>query len=160
MAAESETLKIAVVHGPNLNLLGQREPDVYGRATLAELNAELTALAGSIDVAITTFQGNGEGEIIDHIHRSAREVDGFLINPGAYTHTSIALRDALIGVERPFVEVHLSNVHAREPFRRHSYLSDRAAGVVVGFGVDSYFLGLRGLVGFLQRHARPDGRDT
>lgn len=151
MAPESETLRIGVVHGPNLNLLGQREPDVYGRATLADLNEELATFGRELGVELTVFQANGEGALIDHIHARAAEVDAFLINAGAYTHTSIALRDALIGVERPFVEVHISNVHARERYRHRSYLADRAAGVVVGFGFDSYFLGLRGLVGFLQR---------
>jgi 3-dehydroquinate dehydratase II len=160
VAEKPEALRIAVVHGPNLNLLGKREPEVYGRATLAELNAELTRLAATLGATVTDFQANGEGELVDHIQRSAASTDGFLINAGAYTHTSVALRDALLGVERPFVEVHLSNLHAREPFRHHSYLSDRAVGVVVGFGPDSYFLGLRGLVGFLQRHVRSDGRDT
>src|SRR5690554_3919822 len=147
MATESETLRIAVVHGPNLNLLGQREPDIYGRATLADLDEELEVLGRTLGAEVGAFQSNAEGALIDHIHTSAAEVDGFLINAGAYTHTSIALRDALVGVGKPYVEVHISNVHARENFRRHSYLADRAAGVVVGFGFDSYFLGLRGLVG-------------
>jgi len=119
---------------------------------------ELTRLGSSLGATVTAFHSNGEGELIDHIQRVAPTTDGFLVNAGAYTHTSIALRDALLGVNRPYVEVHLSNVHAREPFRHHSYLSDRAAGVVVGFGPDSYFLGLRGLVGFLQRQrASADG---
>ena len=144
-------MRIGVVHGPNLNLLGQREPDLYGRETLADLDEGLRGLGGELGVEVSVFQANGEGALIDHIHTRAADVDGFLINAGAYTHTSIALRDALIGVERPFVEVHISNVHARERYRHHSYLADRAVGVVVGFGFDSYFLGLRGLVGFLQR---------
>lgn len=160
MAAESEALIIGVVHGPNLNLLGQREPGLYGRETLAEIDAELMRLGESLSVRVECHQANGEGELVDHVHRSAAHVDGFLVNAGAYTHTSIALRDALLGVGRPFVEVHLSNVYARESFRRHSYLSDRAAGLVVGFGPESYFLGLRGLVGVLQRQgprgARPE----
>jgi 3-dehydroquinate dehydratase II len=160
VAAQPETLRIAVVHGPNLNLLGQREPEVYGRATLPELDSELVRLGESLGVSVTSYQANGEGQLIDHIQRAAPSTDGFLVNAGGYTHTSVALRDALIGVSRPFVEVHLSNLHAREPFRHHSYLSDRAAGVVVGFGPDSYFLGLRGLVGFLQRHVRSDSSDT
>jgi 3-dehydroquinate dehydratase II len=152
VAAQPETLRIAVVNGPNLNLLGQREPDVYGRATLSELVEELARLGVSLGASVTAFQANGEGQLVDHIQQIAPTTDGFLVNAGAYTHTSIALRDALLGVNRPYVEVHLSNLHAREGFRQHSYLSDRAAGVVVGFGPDSYFLGLRGLVGFLQRH--------
>lgn len=148
-------MKIAIVHGPNLNLLGQREPEVYGRATLAELDRNIEELAEQLGVAVHCYQANGEGALIDHVQAIASQVDGYLVNAGAYTHTSIALRDALVGVARPFVEVHLSNVHARESFRHHSYLSDIAVGVVVGFGMESYFLGLRGLVGFLQRHEPP-----
>ena len=144
-------MKIGVVHGPNLNLLGKREPDLYGRETLEELDEAIVELGRTLSASVTCFQGNGEGDLVDHLQRTAPEVEGFIINAGAYTHTSIAIRDALLGVEKPFVEVHLSNVHAREPFRHHSYLSDRAVGVVVGFGRDSYFLGLRGLVDFLHR---------
>ncbi|MEX2571057.1 MAG: type II 3-dehydroquinate dehydratase [Gemmatimonadota bacterium] len=144
-------MRVAVVHGPNLNLLGQREPDLYGRATLADLDAEIARLGESLGVQVSAHQANGEGQLVDLVQQLAGEVDGFLVNAGAYTHTSIALRDALLAVERPFVEVHLSNVHARESFRQRSFLSDKAVGVVVGFGSDSYFLGLRGLVGFLQQ---------
>ncbi|HEX6926066.1 MAG TPA: type II 3-dehydroquinate dehydratase [Longimicrobiaceae bacterium] len=144
---------IAVLHGPNLNLLGQREPSIYGADTLAEVDARLVSLGSELGVQVKHFQANGEGTLIDYVHALAGEVDGFLVNAGAYTHTSIALRDALVGVARPYVEVHLSNVHAREPFRHHSYLSDRAVGVVAGFGVESYLLGLRGLVGYLRRIA-------
>lgn len=139
-------MKVAVVHGPNLRLLGRREPEVYGSDTLADLNLMLSTLAAELDVELQIFQSNHEGELVDYIDDASREVDGFLINPGAFTHTSIALRDALTGVNRPFVEVHLSNTAGRERFRRHSYLSGVAAGVVYGFGVQSYLLGLRGLV--------------
>lgn len=139
-------MKVAVVHGPNLRLLGRREPEVYGSDTLAEVNLMLSTLAAELDVELQIFQSNHEGELVDYIDDASREVDGFLINPGAFTHTSIALRDALTGVNRPFVEVHLSNTAGRERFRRHSYLSGVAAGVVYGFGVQSYLLGLRGLV--------------
>jgi len=139
-------VKIAVIHGPNLVLLGRREPEVYGHETLADVDRALIDLAGDLGIEVETFQSNHEGEILDFIHRRASAVDGFLVNPGALTHTSIALRDALLGVSLPFVEVHISNTHAREPFRRHSYLSDVAAGVVSGFGVPGYLLGLRGLV--------------
>jgi len=149
MASEPETLRIAVVHGPNLNLLGQREPEVYGTSTLADLDRALVELGEALGAQVISFQSNREGELVNHIQQTTPEVDGFLVNAGAYTHTSIALRDALLGVGRPYVEVHLSNVHAREPFRHTSYLSDRAVGVVVGFGSDSYLLGLRGLVSFL-----------
>lgn len=147
-------MRVAVVHGPNLNLLGQREPSVYGVETLAEVDRSLGALADELAVEVESFQANGEGEIVDFVQTAAGRVDGFLVNAGAYTHTSIALRDALVGVARPYVEVHLSNVHAREPFRHHSYLSDRAVGVVAGFGAESYLLGLRGIVSHLRRPAR------
>jgi 3-dehydroquinate dehydratase-2 len=153
MAAKSETLRIAVVHGPNLNLLGQREPDLYGRDTLADVDRAVAALGPDLGAETTSFQSNVEGELVGHVQAVAPEVHGFIVNAGAYTHTSIALRDALIGVGRPFVEVHLSNVHAREPFRHRSYLADRAVGVVAGFGATSYLLALRGLVAYLRRAA-------
>lgn len=143
-------MRVGVIHGPNLRLLGRREPEVYGTASLSDVNAALDDLAGRLDVEIETFQSNHEGEILDHVEDAAGRVDGFVINPGALTHTSVALRDALTGVDRPFVEVHLSNTSAREPFRHHSYLSGVAAGVVYGFGVESYLLGLRGLVARLR----------
>jgi len=138
-------VKIAVIHGPNLRLLGQREPEVYGTDTLDDVNAKLTAAAQELGVQLETFQSNHEGEILDFVADAAQRVDGFLINPGALTHTSIALLDAFLGVQRPFVEVHLSNLARREAFRHHSYLSGAASGVVYGFGVHSYLLGLRGL---------------
>lgn len=139
-------MKIALVHGPNLRLLGRREPEVYGTDTLDDVNSRVVALAAELGAEVEVFQSNHEGELVDFIDEASGRVDGFLINPGAFTHTSIALRDALVGVERPFVEVHLSNTHGREAFRRHSYLSGVAAGVVFGFGLQSYLLGLRGLV--------------
>jgi 3-dehydroquinate dehydratase-2 len=154
MAAQPETLKIAVLHGPNLNLLGRREPEVYGATTLGEVDASLERLGRELGAEVRCFQANGEGALVDHVHVAGVEVDGFLVNAGAYTHTSVALRDALLGVGRPFVEVHLSNVHAREPFRHHSFLADRAVGVVAGFGADSYLLGLRALVSHLR--GRPE----
>jgi 3-dehydroquinate dehydratase II len=144
-------VRIAVVHGPNLNLLGQREPEVYGRTTLAEVDRALAELGTELEAEVSSFQSNGEGALVDHVQRTGPGVEGFLVNAGAYTHTSIALRDALLGAGRPFVEVHLSNVFAREAFRHHSYLADRALGVVVGFGVDSYLLALRALVAHLRR---------
>lgn len=127
-------------------MLGTREPEVYGTATLADIDEAMTVLAGELGVEIETFQSNHEGELLDYIEDAGVRVSGFLINPGALTHTSIALRDALTGVGRPFVEVHLSNTASRESFRHHSYLSGVAAGVVYGFGVQSYLLGLQGLV--------------
>ena len=142
-------MRIGVVHGPNLRLLGSREPTVYGTASLEDVNRDLAALATELGVELEVFQSNHEGELLDHLEDAAPRVDGFLVNPGGLTHTSICLRDGLVGVGRPFVEVHLSNVHARERFRRHSYLSPVAAGVVAGFGVHSYLLGLRAIIGHL-----------
>lgn len=135
--------KILVLHGPNLNLLGVREPEVYGRDTLGDIDAFLLQRAQAAGQELETFQSNAEHALIDRIHQA--RLDGtaiILINPGAFTHTSIALRDALAGVAIPFIELHLSNVHAREEFRRHSYLSDIAVGVICGFGPDSYRLAL------------------
>lgn len=144
-------MRVAVVHGPNLNLLGSREPEVYGRGTLADVNSALVSLAGHLEAEVEFFHSNHEGALVDHVQEAAARVDGFVVNAGAYTHTSVALRDALVGVARPFVEVHLSNVFTREGFRHHSYLADRALGVVSGFGMDSYLLALRALVGHLGR---------
>lgn len=144
-------MKILVINGPNLNLLGQREPGVYGAETLDAVLARLTALAIELGVHLETFQSNHEGALIDRLHAAMGEVDGVLINPGAYTHTSIALRDAFLATRLPFVEVHLSNVYAREAFRHKSLLADLARGQVMGFGPDSYMLGLRGLVDGLRR---------
>ena len=136
-----------VIHGPNLNLLGRREPEVYGTATLADVDAAIESLAGELGIRVVTFQGNGEGALVEAIQRAADGgAVGILINPAAYTHTSIALRDALLAVGLPAVEVHLSNVASREGFRHRSMIADVASGVVSGFGVDSYLLGLRGLV--------------
>ncbi len=148
-------MRIAAVHGPNLNLLGRREPEVYGRATLADVDAALAALAAELGAQVESRQSNHEGELVSFVQEAAERVDGFVVNAGAYTHTSIALRDALVGVARPYVEVHISNVYAREPFRHHSYLADRAVGVVCGFGVDSYLLGLRGLIEHLRGKRSP-----
>jgi 3-dehydroquinate dehydratase-2 len=135
--------KLLVLHGPNLNLLGLREPAVYGRTTLAEIDSDLAGIAQASGHELSSFQSNAEGALIDRVHAAARDGTAFIvINPGALTHTSIALRDALAAVAIPFIEVHLSNVHAREPFRRHSYLADLAVGVIGGFGADSYRLGL------------------
>jgi 3-dehydroquinate dehydratase-2 len=153
VAAEPEEVKIGVVHGPNLNLLGKREPEVYGRHTLAEIDQELAAAARKLNLELETFQSNVEGELIDFIQQAADSVAGYVVNAGAYTHTSVALRDALVGVGRPFVEVHLSNLHAREAFRRRSLLAPKAVGAIMGFGVESYILGLHGLVSHLKRAA-------
>jgi 3-dehydroquinate dehydratase II len=146
-------VKIAVVNGPNLNLLGLREPEIYGSATLAEIEDRVRSLAVELDAEVDWFQSNAEGAIIDYIQEAGRRVDGFIINAAGLTHTSVALRDALLGMGLPFAEVHLSNPAAREEFRHGSLLSDVAAGVVVGFGADSYVLGLRGLVARLKTSA-------
>ena len=137
-------MRIGVLHGPNLNLLGSREPHVYGTATLQEIDARLHRLARELGVDLDSFQSNVEGALIDWVQAHAG-ADGFLVNAGGYTHSSVALLDALVGAGKPFVEVHLSNVYARESFRHQSLLSARAVGVVVGFGPDSYLLALRGL---------------
>lgn len=146
-------MNVEVIHGPNLNLLGRREPAIYGRATLAEIDAEMERLGGELGVAVRTFQSNHEGALVDRVQQAAQTADGFVINAGAYTHTSIALADALAGVARPYVEVHLSNVFSRERFRHRSYLAAGALGVISGFGVDSYRLGLRALVEHLKGSA-------
>ena len=143
-------VKILVLHGPNLNLFGRREPHIYGTTTLAQINEKLTVLAGELGVAVETFQSNHEGALVDFVQQAAPRVDGFVVNAGAYTHTSIALRDALAGVARPYVEVHISNVFARERFRHRSFLAAGAVGIVSGFGVNSYRLGLRALIEFLR----------
>lgn len=134
---------VLVIHGPNLNLLGQREPGVYGATTLAEINSELVRLGAELGVRVETFQSNHEGAIIDALHAARGVYSAILINPGAYTHYSIAIRDAIAAVEIPTVEVHLSNVHKREEFRHRSVIAPVAAGQITGFGVDSYYLGLR-----------------
>ena len=135
--------KILVIHGPNLNLLGSREPDVYGKESLATINQSLSTAASSHEIDLDTFQSNLEGEIVGRIQQAANDQCEFiLINPAAYTHTSVAIRDAFLAVKIPFIELHLSNVHRREEFRTHSYLSDIAVGVICGFGKQSYLLAL------------------
>ncbi|MEE2663519.1 MAG: type II 3-dehydroquinate dehydratase [Myxococcota bacterium] len=141
---------VLVLHGPNLNLLGVREPEVYGATTLAEIDAGLAAQATDAGCELSSFQSNHEGELIDRIHAARDDADGLLINPGGLTHTSVSLRDALAGVGLPVVEVHLSNVFARESFRHHSHVSGVAVGVISGFGVSSYRLGLQALLQHIQ----------
>jgi 3-dehydroquinate dehydratase-2 len=133
------------LHGPNLNLLGTREKDVYGTVTLAEIDQALQALAAELGVQVELMQSNHEGEIVSAIHGAMGRCDGLLINPGAYTHTSVAIRDAVAGAGLPCVEVHLSNIHAREEFRQHSFIAPVAKGQITGFGKQSYLLGLRAL---------------
>ena len=142
--------KLLVLHGPNLNLLGTREPEVYGSTTLADVEAGLRAQGEALGVEVLCFQSNHEGAIVDRIHAARTEGVGWiLINAGAYTHTSVAIRDSLAGVAIPFVEVHISNVHKREAFRHHSYLSDIAEAVMVGFGTQGYGLALQFVAGRL-----------
>lgn len=135
--------KVLVLHGPNLNLLGTREPQTYGHTTLADINEALAKRAAAAGIGLDTFQSNHEGALVDRIHAARGEgVDFVVINPAAFTHTSVAVRDALAGVAIPFVEVHLSNVHRREPFRHHSYFSDQAIGVICGLGWQGYLMAL------------------
>jgi 3-dehydroquinate dehydratase-2 len=144
--------KILVLHGPNLNLLGTREPDVYGRATLAEIDADLAERAKAAGHALATYQSNAEHELIDRVQHARSDGTAFIvINPGGFTHTSVALRDALAAVAIPFIEVHLSNIHAREAFRRHSYFSDAAVGVICGLGPIGYGLALAAAIERLDR---------
>ena len=139
-------MRIAIIHGPNLRLLGQREPEVYGTETLGDINQAAEALGKELGVEVEFFQSNSEGEILDFLEEASGRVDGFLVNPGGLTHTSVALRDGLVSVAKPFVELHLSNTAGRERFRRHSFLAPVAVGVVLGFGSQSYLLAFRGLV--------------
>lgn len=147
-------MKILIIHGPNLNMLGKREPSIYGASTLQEINRLLKEEAKGLGVKTDVFQSNSEGEIVGRIQDAMKKSDGILINPGAYTHTSIAIRDAILSAGLPAVEVHLSNIYKREDFRQKSYISGVSVGVVSGFGADSYILGLRGLVNHLR------GRDS
>lgn len=146
--------KLLVLHGPNLNLLGVREPDIYGRETLADINNQLAQRAQAAGHELAWYQSNAEHELIGRIHQARDEQVAFiLINPGAFTHTSVALRDALAAVGIPFIELHMSNVHARESFRHHSYLSDLAVGVICGFGSTSYRLALDAALNRLEKQA-------
>ena len=148
----SKNSSILVVQGPNLNLLGTREPEVYGKTTLEDIHQKLGQLAKSHSVNLDTYQSNHEGELIDRIQRAKQEgIDFIIINPGAFTHTSVALRDVLAGVAIPFIEVHLSNIHQREEFRKHSYLSDIATGVICGLGALGYELAMTAAIAHIQK---------
>lgn len=151
-------MRVAVLSGPNLGSLGRREPALYGRSTLGEIEARLQEVASELGVGLDTYQSNAEGALIDYIEEATDRVDAFVVNAGGLTHTSVSLRDALTGSGKPFVEVHITNPASREPFRHVSLLSDRAVGVIAGFGADSYVLGLRGLVARLSADAPPAAR--
>ena len=140
-------MKILVIHGPNLNLLGKREPDIYGSVTLDDINDRLAALAGELGVEVSFYQSNHEGELVQKIQDAMGVYQAIVINPGAYTHTSVALRDAIASTGIPTVEAHISNIYRREEFRKHSYISGVAIGQITGFGADSYLLALRAAVG-------------
>ncbi len=147
------THKILILHGPNLNLLGTREPEVYGALTLADIDEKLLALGQTLGVAVQSFQANSEGALIDTLHEARAWASGVVFNPGGYTHTSVALRDAVAAIDLPVVEVHLSNVHARESFRRHSYIAPVCVGGITGLGWRSYTLALRYLADMLAESA-------
>ena len=146
--------QILVVHGPNLNLLGQREPKIYGSATMEEINQRLSDMAHELGVQVGAVQSNSEGELIDYLQQAPEKVHGVVLNAGAYTHTSIALRDAIGAIDIPVIEVHLSNIHARESFRQQSMIAAVCIGQICGFGADSYILGLWAMARYLQaQHA-------
>ena len=139
-------MNILLINGPNLNLLGTREPEIYGNKTLKDIEQDLMEAAESKSILLECFQSNHEGEIVDKIHDSVNKIQGILINAGAFTHTSISIRDALIGSKIPFVELHISNIFSREDFRKESFLTDKAVGIISGFGISSYYLALDGII--------------
>ena len=141
--------KILVIHGPNLNMLGRREPDQYGSRTLKEINQELKAKAAELGVRLSDYQSNHEGDIVECIQKAAGQVDGLIINPAAFTHTSVAIRDALLLLDAPILEVHISNIYKREAFRHHSYVADIATGQISGLGPIGYLLALEAMVGLI-----------
>lgn len=149
MTAPAPSKPVLVIHGPNLNMLGTREPEVYGTTSLADIDGELQQLGTALNLEVTTFQSNTEGAIVDKIQSLADQVCGIIINPAAYTHTSVAIRDALLLVKGPIIEVHLSNIHKRETFRRHSYMADVVTGQIMGLGAQGYILALHGLANLL-----------
>ena len=141
--------RVLVIHGPNLNLLGQREPDIYGHETLEEINNQLSEQGRGLGIDVHSFQSNHEGEIVDRIQQAMGSCDGIVINPAAYTHTSVAIRDALAMLDIPIIEIHLSNIHKREPFRHQSMIADIAAARIAGFGSNGYRLALEGMAAML-----------
>ena len=144
-------MDILLINGPNLNLLGSREPEIYGNQTLDQLEKELMQIAKKNEIKLECFQSNHEGKIVDKIQASFGNVNGILINAGALTHTSVALRDALVGTNIPFIELHISNIFNREGFRKESFLTDKAIGIISGFGVNSYFLSLEAIINYLKK---------
>lgn len=142
---------VLVIHGPNLNLLGTREPEIYGHTTLEDINLQLTALGNELGIRVQSFQSNSEGALVDRIQQARGKTDLIIINPAAYTHTSVAIRDALIAIDAPVIEVHLSNVHKREPFRHHSTIADVVDGRLMGFGAEGYLLALRAAAQILKQ---------
>ena len=142
-------MDILLINGPNLNLLGTREPEIYGKKTLVQIEKELIYKAKKNGFKLDCYQSNHEGKIVDKIQTSIGNINGILINAGALTHTSVALRDALVGSSIPFIELHISNIFNREEFRKESYLTDKAIGIISGFGINSYFLALDGLISYL-----------
>ena len=149
MPDKSHRKKILILHGPNLNMLGKREPDIYGHESLAEIDARLKEKGQKLGIEVETFQSNHEGALVDKIQQAAGTVHGVVVNPAAYTHTSVAIRDALAMLDIPVVEIHLSNINQREPFRHTSMIADIVAARIAGFGSDGYILALEGLAGML-----------
>lgn len=144
-------MNILLINGPNLNLLGTREPEIYGNQSLAQIESKMSEVANKKQINLDCFQSNHEGEIVDKIQDSVNNFQGILINAGGFTHTSVAIRDALVGSKIPFVELHISNIFKREEFRKESYLTDKAIGIISGFGIASYFLALDGIINYLQK---------
>ena len=145
-------MNILLINGPNLNLLGTREPEIYGSKTLNDIEKDLIKVAKEKSINLDCFQSNHEGEIVDKIQDSVQRIQGILINAGAFTHTSISIRDALIGSKIPFVELHISNIFSREEFRKDSFLTDKAIGIISGFGISSYFLAFDGIIDYLKNN--------
>ena len=150
MDHSKDNLKVLVIHGPNLNMLGKREPEIYGKATLDEINSELEELGATLGIFVETFQSNHEGAIVEKIQEAAATQKGIIINPAAYTHTSIAIRDALLALDIPIIEIHISNIYKREPFRHKSLISDVVTAQITGLGIKGYNMALKALAEMIQ----------